>query len=160
MRILFQHQLDERRLSEYKYNYALYADAAFLHNHIGLAKFYVFDEYDNFILDFESTILDVVLNITSNYASIIDGTVSKGCLFYKNTEWDIIFSFIYENENIKISFSNNKQLIMSSNKFYESIFELSVLSLDFLEYFYNGLNENDQYIKMRQRIFQDLKPIA
>lgn len=138
----------------------MYADRVFLHNEIGLAKFYVLDEYDDFILDFESTILDVILNITSNYASIMDGTVSQGCLFYKNTEWDIIFSFTYENENIKISFNNNKQLIIPSNKFYESIFELSVISLNFLEYFYSGLNENDQYIKMRQRIFRDLKPIA
>lgn len=160
MRILFKHILDENRLCDYKYNYALYADGAFLHNDIGLAKFYVLDEYDNFILGFVSTILDVVLNLSSNYSGIIKATVSQGCLFYKISEWDLIFSFLKENEIVKINFNNGKQLIIPWNKFYDSIYNLSVMSLDFLEYFYSGLNENDHYIKIRQRIFLDLKPIA
>ncbi len=160
MRILFQHHLDEQRLNEYKYNYALYADAAFLHNEIGNAKFYILDEHDNYILSFESTILDVILNLSSNYISVINGTVSKGCLFYKNSEWDLIFSFVLEQEIIKISFAENKYILIPKIKFYELIYNLTIITLDYLEYFYIGLNDNEEYIKMRQRIFQDLKPIA
>lgn len=160
MRILFQHQLDKSKFGEYKYNYALYADDAFLHNEIGQAKFYILDEYDNFILEFESTILDVILNLSSNHASIMNGSVIKGCLFNKNSEWDIIFSFIYEYENVTINFCNGIQITIPLNKFYDSIYEFTVISLDFLEYFYSGLNENDHYLNMRQRIFLDIKPIV
>ena len=157
MRFLFQHELDISKLNEYKYNYALYADDAFLHNDIGFAKFYILDEFDNFIIEFESTILDVILTLSSNHASVKSGTIAKGCLFYKNSEWDVIFSFVYNNENITINFCNGKQIFIPYNRFYNSIYELAVISLDFLEYFYSGLNENDHYIKMRQSIFQDLK---
>ncbi len=160
MRVLFQHQLDKSKLREYKYNFALYADGAFLHNDIGQAKFYILDEYDNYILEFESTILDVILNLSSNHASIMNGIITKGCLFKKDSEFDIIFSFIYEDENVTINFCNGRQISVPLNKFYDSIYELTVISLNFLEYFYCGLNENDHYIKLRQRIFLDIKPIV
>lgn len=131
-------------------------DKAYLQNFIGYSNFWLIDEFGNLIEKFEHMLLDVVINLTSNYKSLLRGEITEGNLFVMEAEWKRHFSFIKIGDNYQFSFSNFRNIVLTSAELHSFLNDLIVYSFQAIEFLYKGIINNINYMKWKEEVYGNL----
>jgi hypothetical protein len=157
MRLLFHIKVDTEKLNEFNKSHYIIGDRAYLQNFIGLSDFWLLDEFGNLICRFENMLLDMVINLTSNYASLKKGEITEGGLFVMEAEWERHFTFIQEGNNYRIGVKDYRDLIIPKEHFYQFMSDFTEYALESIEFFYTGIKGNPNYIEWKNEIYNHLK---
>lgn len=153
MRLLFQIKIQEDKLNDFNRTHYLIGDRAYLQNFIGLSNFWLLDEFGNLIKRFDDLLLDMVINLTSNYLSLKEGRITEGAMFTMEEDWEKHFSFVQTEGFFRISMKGHREMCISADDFYKFIVEFTEYAFDSIEFFYVGIQDNPNFVEWKEEVY-------
>ena len=124
-------------------------------NEIGLAHFKIFN-YGKVVAEFDNMLLDSILDLILGYRVVVTGENTYGALYKMDEDWGMHLRFKFEKGWFYFSFDNGKSIQVPSKVFLDSLFAFSSSVFAELEFLYPSLLVNENYIKLKKEIKNDL----
>lgn len=156
MRLLFNIKVDEVKLKEFNRSHYIIGDRAYLQNFIGLSTFWLLDEFGNLVKEFEDMLLDMVVNLASNYSSLKKGEITEGGLFVMDAEWERHFTFVQVGNNYRIEIRDYRDLFIPEEQFFDFILNFSNYAFRSIEYFYPDIQHNPNFQQWKKEVYEYL----
>ena len=101
-------------------------------------------------------LLDSILDLILGYRLVVTGENAYGALYKMDDDWGMNLKFKFEKGWFYFSFDNGKSIQVSSKVFLDSLFAFSSSVFAELEFLYPSLLVNENYIKLKKGIKNDL----